>query len=124
MLKSWLTRLAVASGVVAATVVGAAAPAMAADSSIATERGYMLFIDDGDVFKVCDTMVDGHGVVGKLVRVNIFTWSHTTVLTVTDGGDSGCDKKGYNIGNEFLYEYQMELWWDGDKITESPLFDE
>ncbi|MGW1491021.1 hypothetical protein [Streptomyces sp. NPDC002402] len=73
--------------------------------SLPDGRGKMTFIDDGDMFEVCDTKADGHGVEGT-VRDN-----RNTLLTVNDGGDAGCDKAGYNVGNWF--SVQMTLTWDG-----------
>ncbi|WP_129847886.1 hypothetical protein [Streptomyces sp. SCA2-2] len=45
-----------------------AAPAAAANAGVELpyDRGDMTFIDDGDVFKVCDTKPDVHGVTGTL----------------------------------------------------------
>ncbi|MGW1491020.1 hypothetical protein [Streptomyces sp. NBC_00191] len=74
--------------------------------SLPDGRGKMTYIDDGDMFEVCDTRADGHGVEGQLVRKG-----GTTLITVSDGGDAGCDKKGYNVPNSG--EYQMQLWWQG-----------
>ncbi|MFI5806800.1 hypothetical protein [Streptomyces sp. NPDC051561] len=106
------SRIAVAGAAVAAVIAGTATPAMAdTNRTISNSHGKFTFIDDGDMFEVCDTKADGHGVTGKLLE----SGSNDFVLTVTDGGDSGCDKKGYNIGN--LREYQMWLSWNGGGAT-------
>ncbi|MGW6564489.1 hypothetical protein [Streptomyces sp. NPDC054975] len=105
-------RVVVAGAAVAAVFAGTATTAQAAalDENkvikLPEGRGSMTFIDDGDMFQVCDTKADGHGVVGHLVRSG-----GATVMVVDDGGDAGCDKKGYNVPNSG--EYQMQLWWDG-----------
>lgn len=66
----------------------------------------MTFIDDGDVFKICDDMADGKGVYGSVFYNSYITTSgYERVMTVSDGGDSGCDKKGYNIGNSGVYTF-------------------
>ncbi|MFC9684726.1 hypothetical protein [Streptomyces sp. NPDC056948] len=70
-------------------------------------RGTMTFIDDGDMFKVCDTKADGHGVSGRLIDNN-----YNEKLYITDGGDSNCGKKGYDVGQSG--SYQMQLSWNGD----------
>ncbi|WP_221507459.1 hypothetical protein [Streptomyces candidus] len=80
------------------------------DIFVKSSRGYMLFHDDGDVFEICDTNADGHGVEGQLV--DYFTG--TTYLYLDDGGDKGCDKKGYDIGANY---YVMHFWWSGDGIV-------
>ncbi|MFB7091545.1 hypothetical protein [Streptomyces sp. NPDC056296] len=111
--------IAIASATIAAVVVGVSAPAMAADSSVLetnkkislpSGRGTMTYIDDGDMFQVCDTRADGYGVTGQL-RDDASGWP--TLIEVTDGGDAGCDKKGYNVGNGISEDYIMWLWWDG-----------
>ncbi|MEV3967992.1 hypothetical protein AB0K68_07625 [Streptomyces sp. NPDC050698] len=114
-----LGSFAIAGAAIAAVVVGASTPAMAAESgvqdtdkkiSLPDGRGTMTYIDDGDMFVVCDTRADGHGVTGQL-RKNASGFP--TMIEVTDGGDAGCDKKGYNVGNHLGEEYSMWLWWDG-----------
>ncbi|MDI6101698.1 hypothetical protein QLQ12_24050 [Actinoplanes sp. NEAU-A12] len=37
----------------------------------------------------------------------------STVMTIKDGGDDGCDKQGFNIGN--WHNCRMVYWWDGNK---------
>lgn len=69
MLKSKLSRLALVGAGAAALMVTMAPSAQAVtDKTIKLphDRGYMKFIDDGDVFKVCDTKADGYGVTGTL----------------------------------------------------------
>ncbi|MFJ4878437.1 hypothetical protein ACIP93_24975 [Streptomyces sp. NPDC088745] len=112
MVKS-LTRAALVAASAAAVFVATATPATAADILVSNktirvgDRGSMTFIDDGDMFQVCDTKADGHGVSGRLIDNQ-----YNEKLYITDGGDAGCDKKGYNIGQ--FGSYQMQLSWDGD----------
>ncbi|RZU17091.1 hypothetical protein [Streptomyces sp. BK239] len=113
MFKSTFSRLALAGAGAAAMVVTLAPSAQAVSDKTITlpqGRGYMKFIDDGDVFKVCDTKADGHGVTGTLWVRNIGGVT-SVATTVDDGGNSGCDKKGYNVGQ--LASYRMELCWNG-----------
>ncbi|MEU0576280.1 hypothetical protein ABZ465_03015 [Streptomyces griseoincarnatus] len=112
MLSSF-TRVAVA-GAAAATMLAATATPASADSDIIlkTSRGYMLYHDDGDVFKICDTNADGHGVEGQLIS----TFTGYTYLYIDDGGDAGCDKKGYDVKSD---HYAMQFWWGGDGVVHS-----
>ncbi|SCL69101.1 hypothetical protein GA0070606_4976 [Micromonospora citrea] len=113
MSKPWFARAAVVGGIVVATIVGSTAPALASNKSLSLSggRGTMTFIDDGDMFQVCDTRADGHGVTGELFYRSWLEPTSRRVLTVDDGGDSGCDKSGYNVGNDGYY--QMRLCWNG-----------
>ncbi|MFB7091546.1 hypothetical protein [Streptomyces sp. NPDC056296] len=120
-----LTRLAVAGSAVAAVLAGTAAPAMAGDAqvlitnkTIKNDHGRMTFYDDGDMFEVCDTKADGYGVEGQLLLEG-----STTLLHITDGGDAGCDKDGYDIS--WGRSYKMELaWTGGGPSVLSPSFSE
>ncbi|MEU0839491.1 hypothetical protein ABZ370_08470 [Streptomyces sp. NPDC005962] len=70
-----------------------------ANKTVAVDGGKMTFIDDGDVFEICDTRANGEGVYGALFYnsyVGIDGWKR--VMTIADGG-AGCGKKGYNVGN-------------------------
>ncbi|NGO78950.1 hypothetical protein G6045_25310 [Streptomyces sp. YC504] len=106
-----LSRFAVAGLAVASVLVATAGPAQAVSDKtikIPGGRGWMTFYDDGDMFQVCDTLADGHGVSGRLIDND-----YNEKLYLTDGGDSGCSKKeGYNVGQ--LGSYQMQLSWNGD----------
>ncbi|WP_328880951.1 hypothetical protein [Streptomyces sp. NBC_00299] len=108
-----LKRIALAGAGAVAAVTLAATPALADQNIVITHpdgRGKMTYIDDGDMFQVCDTKADGAGMTGQLYR------NHAeTLLTVTDGGDAGCDKKGYDVPSNG--EYQMQLWWNGGGAT-------
>ncbi|MFE0202569.1 hypothetical protein ACIBSR_01415 [Streptomyces sp. NPDC049936] len=115
MIKS-LVRTAAAGAVLATTLAGTASTAQASESAVLVSnktislpggRGTMTFIDDGDMFQVCDTKADGYGVSGRLIDNN-----YNQKLYITDGGDSGCDKAGYNVGQ--TGSFQMQLSWDGD----------
>ncbi|MFC4336019.1 hypothetical protein [Salininema proteolyticum] len=112
MRKSWITRLAIAGTAGLALVGMTAAPAMAGDKTYKTDRGYFKFIDDGDMFKICDTKKDGHGVKGYLYLKDGMTGKVRKVMTIDDGGDKGCDKKGFNIGN--FHQYRMVFIWNGN----------
>ncbi|MFF3323019.1 hypothetical protein [Streptomyces sp. NPDC002889] len=112
MVKS-LTRIAITGAAAAAVLTLTASPALADSNktiSYPDGRGKMTYIDDGDMFQVCDTKADGHGMTGQLVDERLFP-----MIVVTDGGDAGCDKKGYDVGN--FGSYQMWLSWDGDGGT-------
>ncbi|WP_406269467.1 hypothetical protein OHT93_16440 [Streptomyces sp. NBC_00191] len=106
-------RIAVAGAAVAAVFAGTVSTAQAADTAIldtnktiSNGHGKMTYIDDGDMFEVCDTKADGHGMTGQVLG-----WQGRVKLTVTDGGDAGCDKGGYNVGQ--VESVKMALVWDG-----------
>jgi hypothetical protein len=91
-----------------------AAPAAAAtNKTLVDSHGQFTFIDDGDVFQICDNKADGHGVTGQLLLRSGVDGSISTVMTIDDGGDDNCDKQGFNIGN--WHDYKMIYWWNGDK---------
>lgn len=114
MYKTWLTRLAVAAAMAMALVGLTAAPAAAAtNKTLVDSHGQFTFIDDGDVFQICDNKADGHGVTGQLQLRSGVDGSLKTVMTINDGGDDGCDKQGFNIGN--WHTYRMIYWWNGNK---------
>ncbi|MFJ9041601.1 hypothetical protein ACIRF8_34170 [Streptomyces sp. NPDC102406] len=110
------SRAAAVGAVLAATLGGVATPAFAVDVHPLTtdmtltlpNRGKMVFHDDGDMFEVCDTKADGHGMTGYLMNSD----TKRNLLIITDGGDAGCDKDGWNVDN-WPSSYQMELAWDG-----------
>ncbi|XUL89828.1 hypothetical protein ACQ86D_27050 [Streptomyces galilaeus] len=115
MTRSKLSRLAAIGAATLAVIGGSAAPASANSDKILYlpgGRGYIKYHDDGDVFTVCDTKADGHGVTGTLIAINQVTQNGGTVWTLDDGGDSGCGKKAYDVGN--LYTYQMTINWHGN----------
>ncbi|MGW1491023.1 hypothetical protein [Streptomyces sp. NPDC002402] len=110
------SRIAVAGAAVATVFAGTVSTAQAADTTIldtnktiSNSHGKMTYIDDGDMFEVCDTNADGHGMTGMVEK--LVGSAPKTVLTVTDGGDAGCDKGGYNVGQ--LESIRMALTWDG-----------
>ncbi|MGW2265402.1 hypothetical protein [Streptomyces koyangensis] len=76
-----------------------AAPAAAANAGVELpyDRGDMTFIDDRDVFKVCDTKADGHGVTGTLRGISHLTGKIVNLKSWDDGGDSGCDGGNYDV---------------------------
>ncbi|WP_433545940.1 hypothetical protein ACQPZG_12860 [Streptomyces sp. CA-294286] len=110
------TRMAV-TGVAAATLLVATATPAMADSDIILKfnHGYFLYHDNGDMFEVCDTKADGHGVVGRLMENNDNSPvpGFGEILRVDDGGDAGCDKKGHDVQKSPSYTYQMRLHWNG-----------
>ncbi|MET9520729.1 hypothetical protein [Streptomyces sp. NPDC002994] len=115
------TRIAVVGAAVATTLVGIASPALAADvnRTISNSHGRMTHIDNVDVFEICDTNADGYGVEGTLKD----TFTGHTYFYINDGGDSGCDKKGYDITG--ATNYAMGFWWSGDgKVVWSTPFQE
>ncbi|MGW0665450.1 hypothetical protein [Streptomyces sp. NPDC002746] len=113
MIKAKFTHIAMVGAAAVAMMVGSTAPAMADTNKIVylpDGRGYIKFIDDGDVFQICDTKADGHGVTGRL---DYRTGGVGNILWYEeDGGDSGCDNHPYNIGN-WPKEYQMGIKWNG-----------
>ncbi|MFJ3968131.1 hypothetical protein ACIPYR_08185 [Streptomyces parvus] len=130
-MHSSFSRLAVGGAALAVALGTLVSPAHAAETGEASAQaaantnivvknshGYMLYQDDGDMFSVCDTNADGHGVEGQLVDY----YTGTTYLYIDDGGDKGCDKKGYDIRAN---HYVMHFWWSGDGVVyKSPRFDE
>lgn len=119
MVRSF-TRIAVAGAAVAAVLAVTPSPALAAaldtNRTISSSRGKFTFTDDGDMFEVCDTKADGHGMTGELVQV-YSGGANQVRRTITDGGDANCGKKGYNIGNQFNEQYEMWLTWNGGGAT-------
>jgi hypothetical protein len=115
MLRSF-TRVAVAGAAAATMLAATAAPALA-DSNIILKfsHGYFLYHDSGDVFEICDTNADGHGVTGVLLEANDHSPvpGYGEVLRIDDGGDAGCDKEGYDVSPSVSYTYQMRLHWNG-----------
>jgi hypothetical protein len=114
MRKTWTARLALA-GAMAMALVGLMAAPAAADTNrvLSDSHGKFTFTDDGDMFEICDTKADGYGVIGRLVLRSSIDGSQEYVLILDDGGDAGCDKQGFNIGN--FHYYKMEYWWEKDK---------
>ncbi|KUN75746.1 hypothetical protein [Streptomyces griseoruber] len=109
MFKSKLARATLVVSASAVLVVAMSSSAQAITNktvSLPDSRGYMHFHDDGDVFSVCDTRADGHGVSGNLMNAD-----NAVVFTLKDDTDDGCAKKGYNVG---IRAVRMEIWWDGD----------
>ncbi|MFF3323021.1 hypothetical protein [Streptomyces sp. NPDC002889] len=103
------TRIAVAGAAVVAVFAGTASTAQAIENkTISNSHGKMTFIDDGDMFQVCDTKADGYGMTGQVIEMGL---AERVKLTVTDGGDAGCDKGGYDIG--VTWSVKMALVWDG-----------
>ncbi|MGW4874430.1 hypothetical protein [Streptomyces chartreusis] len=114
MTRSRLSRLAALGTATLSMIIASATPSSAdSDKTVYLPggRGYMKFHDNGDVFEVCDTKADGHGVAGMLWEKNQVTQNAKTVLVLEDGGDSGCAKKGHDIGN--VYTYSMNISWNG-----------
>ncbi|MFI1221124.1 MULTISPECIES: hypothetical protein [unclassified Streptomyces] len=73
MTKS-ITRIAVAGAALMTFFAGTVTTAQAAEAgplstdktiSLRDGRGAMTIFDGGDMFQVCDTKADGHGVVGR-----------------------------------------------------------
>ncbi|MFR0359166.1 hypothetical protein [Streptomyces sediminimaris] len=112
MVKTMLKRGAMV-GAAAAMMIGfGSSPALAGNLGIQLPngRGYMTFIDDGDIFIVCDTKKDGHGVTGYVRTVD--TDGNIVIAeTIDDGGDAGCDQKSHNIIGK--QPYDMVLCWNG-----------
>lgn len=133
MFTSRSARMAGICASAAAMVFASAYPAAAeevtamANKSVSIAGGRMEFIDDGDVFKICDTLSEGEGVYGAVFYNSYYNNDgYQRVMTVNDGGDDGCDKKGYDIGNTGTYtfvicpgDYPMNAFqtWPGCKAS-------
>ncbi|MFJ6944313.1 hypothetical protein ACISU4_06600 [Streptomyces wuyuanensis] len=116
------TRLAVV-GVAAATMLTVtASPALAADQNrtLSNSHGKMTYNDSVDVFEICDTRADGHGVSGGLTRwyQSAHIQYKENAFTINDGGDAGCDKIGYDVKG-YPNNYAMYFKWDGGGATQS-----
>ncbi|GGK16208.1 hypothetical protein GCM10011583_55120 [Streptomyces camponoticapitis] len=101
-------------GAAAAMMVGfASAPASAANLGIQlpNSRGTMTFTDSGDIFTVCDTRADGHGVTGTLRALNHLTGQIVVIDSWDDGGDSGCDGGNQDVRSNTAHD--MVLCWHG-----------
>ncbi|MFJ9829996.1 hypothetical protein ACIRU2_01145 [Streptomyces sp. NPDC101169] len=116
MMKS-IVKGGVMAATAAAVMIGfTAGPAAAATGSqkvsLPNDRGYMLYMDDGDEFTVCDTRADGYGVTGKLRTLNSSGTGIVTVFTLDDGGDANCDHRTYDIVGRVAYD--MIVNWHGN----------
>ncbi|MCX5275063.1 hypothetical protein [Streptomyces virginiae] len=139
--RSWSKRMglmaAAAAAASAATISPAAAavePAAAAveaagDITITAEgRGLVEYIDDGDVFTVCDTNGgDGYGVVMKIyykapVTIPPSAARYELAKSVYDGNGGGCTKVGYDIGDVGSYYFTLE--WAGYEVAKSRTFND
>lgn len=106
----WTMRAGAIGGAAVLALGASATPAMAGDISVVgpTNWGYIHFIDDGDVFEVCDTRADGTGVRGYVeydpwIGSSYYKTFSNGKQYIDDGGDAGCDKAGLNIGNDGNY---------------------
>ncbi|MFI8326878.1 hypothetical protein [Streptomyces sp. NPDC085529] len=129
---SVMKRMGVA-GVSAVVLVGAvASPASAADLTMSIPGGYMKHVDDGDIFRVCDTRGDGHGIYGELWYDSFYTTGgYKLVLKLSDGGDAGCGSAVHDIGNNGHYVmsvcsggYPSGPWPNSSTCTHSAGFNE
>lgn len=106
-MSKWSIRTAAIAAGAAAVMAVSAQQAMAVTNiTIGSYYGTMTFIDDGDVFEICDTYADGSGVKGY-IKYQPILGSAGIVRTLDDGGDAGCDKLPFNVGNDG--DYQMIL---------------
>jgi hypothetical protein len=104
MSKWSLRTAAIATGAAAVMAVSAQQAVAVENIYISSYYGSMTFIDDGDVFQVCDTYPDGSGVKGY-IKYQPIIGSAGIIGTLDDGGDAGCDKLPLNVGNDG--DYQM-----------------
>lgn len=81
--------------------VGSMSAANAADVQVSNGNGYIKHIDDGDVFKVCDTRENGKGVTGMII------FNGSIVAAEDDGGDAGCDDFTFNILTGVTYTMKI-----------------
>lgn len=79
------------------------------------ERGCITHIDDGDVFEVCDTRVDNHGVYGALHEYINGNWVKRD--SVEDGGDPTCGKFAFDVTIEDRDAYRLVICWKGVPIN-------
>ncbi|MGW7330479.1 hypothetical protein ACWGIU_18165 [Streptomyces sp. NPDC054840] len=111
-----LNRLTLIGAAAVTMIAVTASPALAADQNmtLSNSHGRMTFNDSVDVFEICDTSADGRGVSGGLTHKYTGGVSYTeTAFTLSDGGDAGCDKIGYNVQG-WPHNYAMYFQWDGD----------
>lgn len=112
----WIMRAGAIGGAALLALGASATPAMAADIKLyAPDWGGMEFIDDGDMFRICDLDADGSGVTGYVMYDPSIGSAYAKTFSngktyINDGGDAGCDKAGINIGNDG--NYQMWLCLD------------
>ncbi|WP_141745967.1 hypothetical protein [Streptomyces sp. EN27] len=122
-------------GVVASALVlvgAVASPAFAADRTMSVPGGYMKHVDNGDIFRVCDTRADGKGIYGQLWYDSFYaTGGYKIVLKLSDGGDAGCDSAVHDIGNKGHYvmtvcsgSYAPDPWPNHSNCTHSAGFNE
>ncbi|MFJ8300306.1 hypothetical protein ACIQ9R_31040 [Streptomyces sp. NPDC094447] len=130
-LKSNVTRLGVTAAVLAAAGLLSTAPASAnspqptpaavlSDRQIVHSLGSMRFIDDGDVFEICDWKKDSLGVVGKLwYKPAGGDWY---VTEAKQAPDNGCTKMPHDV--HWFGDWQMRLYWNGKELVRSESFAE
>ncbi|MFF7232641.1 hypothetical protein [Streptomyces sioyaensis] len=109
-----------------AMLISAAPAAAHTNIKISDITGSMTFIDDGDVFKICDTHADGAAVLGRLYYKSIGGDWHVS-REDADGGDRGCNKFEADVNG--VGDYKMKLYWlgtgyPGIKVAESRVFNE
>ncbi|MBL1086487.1 hypothetical protein JK359_31750 [Streptomyces actinomycinicus] len=128
MIKTRIKRISFLAVSAATAVVFAASPASAYTDIEVTDSahtGTFWFHDDGDTFTVCDTKVDGAGVLGRLYYKPLLgDWYVTD--HASDGGDSGCGHFAHDVNG--VGDYQMKLYWMGPgypkEIASSRVFNE
>lgn len=100
-------RLAFVAVATVAMAAGATAYASAddvgalADKTVANRYGKIHHMDNGDGFRICDTLVNGKGVVGRLSD------TREVLKSETDGGDDNCGYFTYNIKEGIQYTMQI-----------------
>lgn len=130
-----------AAGISAVLLTGATTgTAQASSEDVATlsnrtvevSGGTLTHIDDGDVFRICDTWKDGRAVYGAVFYNSyVYPDGYKRTKTLNDGGDAGCDKKAYDISNSGTYtivicegKYPTSAYQSGASCTHSGEFNE
>lgn len=116
MLKGIAKRAVIILAAMTALLIAATGQAQAANSYLILsdidghQLGTMTHLDvETDRFKVCDTNSDGSPVTGYLYHDN------KRLFKISDGGDSGCNWKTYNVIVDEVYV--LYLCWNVDDFN-------
>lgn len=129
-MRSWPKRLGAVAAAAAMASVAAISPAAAASGDITITgpgRGLVEYIDDGDIFTVCDTNGgDGNGVVLKIWYRPAVTipgpGTFKVVKSQYDGDGGGCTTIGYDIENYGTFRFTLH--WAGYEVARSRDFND
>jgi hypothetical protein len=128
MIKKWISRAALACAAGMALAATVASPAYAADKWLyltgdGNQYASMVFVDNGDVFKIYDDRADGYGPTGYLQEYSyrLLLWE-TVAYKHNGAGDGNPVKFGYDITTGLLY--RMKLCQTNAGCTTSGTFTE